>query len=347
MDPDSSAPPLGPVRVVGAGLAGIALADALLQRGIPCVLLDRVGIGAGASGAATGLLHPLPGLRAIPGWRAAEAFRMARLSVERRAQRTPQIIAATGVFRPSSSLQREDFLRASREGWGIWCSGGPPCSVPQALAREGLWLAEGCVVNVPLYLQTWVAELVERGLELQFGQPIEEADPAQTTVWCTGHVLASRLPFACSVVRGQALEIEPLEEQERPTLSCGIAGRAYLAPLGNRWIVGATFEHHAPDSVPDLARARQALSARVEELWPGGRLLDQPVQRIHLGHRLSTPDHYPIAGQLPDQSWVWTGLGSRGLLYHVLGAHELAEALIHQDPSRIPEPLSLQRFGNT
>src|SRR2546425_11979306 len=47
------------VLVVGGGVIGVAVADAVAARGVPVVLLERAQIGAAASGGAAGLLAPL------------------------------------------------------------------------------------------------------------------------------------------------------------------------------------------------------------------------------------------------------------------------------------------------
>lgn len=350
--PPQSNHPAGPipqfVRIVGAGLAGVALADALMELGVPCQLLDRSGVAAGASGAASGLLHPLPGLRAQPGWRAREAFELALASVQRRALLQPKVIGARGVFRPSSSSQRSDFLRAARDGWAEWCEAGPPVPVPKALAREGLWMAQGLVVDVPLYLKTWVEQLQRRGLDLQLGQELPQTSSQDSlsdssekvcTVWCTGIDLQRMLPVPCEIVRGQALVITPTEEP----LGCGVAGRAYLAPLAQGWVVGATFEHGTLEKQGDAELARRLLQQRVEELWPGGKLLQQPLLQLHVGHRLSTPDHMPLCGRLPQGDWIIAGLGSKGLLHHVLLARMMAKALVAGRPELLPLEIAWNR----
>lgn len=53
------------VAILGAGVIGCAIADALAGRGLSVVALDPTGIGAAASAGAAGLLAPLveaPGL---------------------------------------------------------------------------------------------------------------------------------------------------------------------------------------------------------------------------------------------------------------------------------------------
>lgn len=49
------------IAIIGAGFSGLALAYFLLQSSAHVTLFDAVGIGGGASGIATGLLHPYPG----------------------------------------------------------------------------------------------------------------------------------------------------------------------------------------------------------------------------------------------------------------------------------------------
>jgi glycine/D-amino acid oxidase-like deaminating enzyme len=334
------------VRIVGAGLAGVAVADALLSRGVSCLLIDEKGPAAGASGAASGLLHPLPGLRAQMPWRGDQAFELALQSVQRRASRDPGVVVCQGVFRPVTANQRADFERAAREGWAKWCDRGPPTAIPLALAREGLWMEQGCVVDVPRYLAAWIEDLRAQGLQTHWGEAKAWHDnPAQwVTVWCTGHQAIGRLPVACQVVRGQALVIEPPAAYQAHDLQCGVAGRAYLAPFQGKWLIGATFEHGILSQTPDPDTARQALAKRVEEMWPGGGLLDQPIHQIHVGHRCSSPDHFPICGQLDSGDWVLTALGSKGLLYHRLVATALADAMVRNAPDAIPAQISVRRW---
>jgi glycine/D-amino acid oxidase-like deaminating enzyme len=46
------------------------------------------------------------------------------------------------------------------------------------------------------------------------------------------------------------------------------------------------------------------------------------------GVRASTPDHRPIVKQVDERIWIFTGLGSKGLLYHALFAEQLVKAII-------------------
>ena len=63
------------IAIVGAGLAGLALCSILSKvAGVEVVLFDAKGIGKGASGVSTGLLHPFPGKHAALSRYGKEAF---------------------------------------------------------------------------------------------------------------------------------------------------------------------------------------------------------------------------------------------------------------------------------
>lgn len=62
------------IAVVGAGFSGLALCYYLGEAGHSVTLYDREGIGAGASGASSGLLHPYPGRAGRLSWRGHEAY---------------------------------------------------------------------------------------------------------------------------------------------------------------------------------------------------------------------------------------------------------------------------------
>ena len=61
------------VAIVGGGFAGVAAAY-ILSQNARVTLFDAIGIGAGASGASTGLLHPYAGEKGRRSWEADSAM---------------------------------------------------------------------------------------------------------------------------------------------------------------------------------------------------------------------------------------------------------------------------------
>ena len=56
---------------------------------------------------------------------------------------------------------------------------------------------------------------------------------------------------------------------------------------------------------------------------------------MRIGH------YYPMVGRLKDNIWVCTALGSRGLLYHALVGELLTEAVLSDEPSKLPLEFNL------
>ena len=329
--------PAPSITVVGAGLAGLAVAEALLQRGAHVTLIEQTGVGAGASGAATGLLHPFPGLRAQMPWEGERAFFAACQQVTICSDIEPDVILARGVWRPCNPSQSDAFRKvATAHGTDLqvqWCEAGPPVALPEGIAaQEGLWIPNGLVVHVPLYLATWCQDLVQRGMKCE-QRSWSPSDVTGITVLATGAELGRSLGL--ELVRGQSLCVQAPSPMP---LSCGVAGRAYIAPGRHGWWVGATFEHGATDLVPSPEAAKELLRPRVSEIWHGPTpLLDQPLLEIRTGFRVSAPSHLPVVGRWHGDVWIYSGLGSKGLLYHMYVGDLLSQAILEGRP--LPDPI--------
>jgi glycine/D-amino acid oxidase-like deaminating enzyme len=68
---------------------------------------------------------------------------------------------------------------------------------------------------------------------------------------------------------------------------------------------------------------------------------------VQAGLRVSVKGHYlPLVGPVTDKMWVFTGLGSRGLLYHALFASILVEAISSSSEDPIPAAVRLSLSKN-
>src|SRR3990167_8526020 len=98
--------------VIGAGFGGLALCWHLLERGISVDLYDQKGVGAGASGVASGLLHPYAGEDLKRSWRADLALQEARdlLAVSQRFS-SKQVADFSGLIRKTTEEQSRTLLK--------------------------------------------------------------------------------------------------------------------------------------------------------------------------------------------------------------------------------------------
>jgi glycine/D-amino acid oxidase-like deaminating enzyme len=139
--------------------------------------------------------------------------------------------------------------------------------------------------------------------------------------------------FPVQLVRGQSLELQ----LKKPLLAPVLCGK-YISPMATdpyRALVGATHEFQSqPMSKSDVLVELQRRTATISSFdWTS----DVAVDRVTMGYRVqSVRGKYgrrPIIGRLPttDQggsSWIFTALGSRGLLYHSLYGEMLADAIL-------------------
>ena len=146
------------IAIIGAGLAGLSVCWHLCQfPSLQPTLFDPKGIGGGASGISTGLLHPFPGRRALRSWASAEGMQATRelIAISEKAMGRP-VAEASGIFRPAITLQQKtDFsARAKEDGEAVWQEHhtfGP-------VFGPGLWIPDGITLYSRLYLQgLWAA----------------------------------------------------------------------------------------------------------------------------------------------------------------------------------------------
>jgi glycine/D-amino acid oxidase-like deaminating enzyme len=162
----------------------------------------------------------------------------------------------------------------------------------------------------------------------------------------TGEAPNSLLPlslFPVQLVRGQSLEcqFQPMPNDILPRVMPMLCGK-YLSPLPNgKFVVGATHEYNytAPLSSQQVSAN---LLPSIEPLAPwlapmlrnGSALVDRITTGIRVQSQRSHYGRLPMIGQVPDTPtwpsknvWIFTGLSSRGLLYHGLYGQLLAQAI--------------------
>jgi tRNA 5-methylaminomethyl-2-thiouridine biosynthesis bifunctional protein len=357
-------PPLAPfprVAVIGAGIAGAALARALAAQGLRPLVFEAETPGAGASGNPVALVTPA--LDAGGGARArfyAQAFARAvdlyralgpeavigqgSLQLERGERDPPRFaaVAASGVFEPDL-VRRIDAADASRR-------------VGARQDLRALLFAEGLSIRPDAVLTAWldqadlrrakVAKLTREGetwvLRGPNGALLAEVDAVCVAAGLGAAALASDLPLA--PVRGQTSWTTDV------TLGCAVAWSGYAAPFDGGLLFGATHDRERSDAetLPsDHGRNLQLLAEVLPDI--ASRIAPDRL-RGRAGVRMATPDRMPVAGPLPAAPglYVLTGQGSRGFTTAPILAEHLA-ALIRGAPSPLPRDqqrlVGAERFG--
>jgi len=298
------------IAIVGAGFCGLALAYYLSQnKHVDITLIDRFGIGGGASGIAAGLLHPYVGFKARLNWRGHEALEESKRLLEVANQRCP-----FGIVRiPQSDEQWALFQEAADQYDDIEiCQSDQPA----IFSRSGL------TVNCPQYLQSLWDVTRSQGVSFQKQEiyNLDQLGDFDCSFICNGPLAKELLEIRLKLIKGQLLKFEWPEHL--PPLKHSIVSKKYVVMNGkNACWVGGTYEHHFDHDNPDQAVAQKEILADLEGFMP--ELTSASIIDCQAGVRAFAPDKRPFYKQINERTWVFTGMGSKGLLYHALMAKEL------------------------
>lgn len=339
----SPATPLQRVAVLGAGVAGAAMARALIDRGSAVTVFDPAsGPAAGASGNPLGLVMPRLDAADTP---TARLLVDAYLHARRVYADRPGVAAAETRQLPRDGDEAARFAKVLAD---------PPLGLEQleALAGGGL-LHKGAMIIRPAAL---IASLLD-GAETRFGAVPEtdldavavNGEAFDAIVLAHGMGLADVAPWLGLNPRLGQVE-HAMSEVEAPSMA--VASGDYALAVGRDRLWGATFEAHTGGPAEVSARARgqnDAALTRLAPYWRREALAGAVTSRA--GVRATTPDRLPVAGPLPDLDavlerfadvrtgarpgadaplrpglWLLGGLGSRGFTF----APWLAEMLAAQ-----------------
>jgi tRNA 5-methylaminomethyl-2-thiouridine biosynthesis bifunctional protein len=331
----ASTPIDAPVLVIGAGLAGAAVAAQLALRGHPVSVLDAAGGPAGAaSGLPAALFHPHLSpddailsrlvrrglLTALRSWDALEQ-RGHALTGSREGLVWPAADAAEArsmqdaIERLRFPVEYMTFLArdALRERCGL------------STAFGGCWFAGSGWLNP----RTLVSAQLATGIHTRYGARVEKIDcrdgnwrafdaaggvlaEAPVVVLANSHDAERLVPDLCRLrrIRGQ---LSRIPVAVAPALRCTVAGAATMVRLGDSLVTGSTFDEGDMQASPRAAdRARNLAGLRA--LWPEGVAADDgDLQQDFVGFRAATNDHLPLIGALPDpailraQGTQWRG----------------------------------------
>lgn len=310
-------PPPPRVAIIGAGIAGAALALALRDLGIePAVFAD----GPMASGNPAALVSP----RLAAGSEAGAALHALafRRSVERIERTTLGSVIAQGAERrlKPSEIDRADATIAS----GLF----PAAS----LWRGGdvLHLRDALVVSPQRLRVAWLGAVnplaVHSLAHVGDGWLVQGEGPFDAVVVAAGFGSAPLAGLPLRPIRGQVTTAK--FEMDGPPVSWG----GYLIPAGDGLLFGATHGRGDADAAireEDQARNLENLARVMPALAEA--LSAQPLGAV-AGVRAAAGDHQPVAGALGDGLFALGAFGGRGFALAPLLAEHVA-ALIAGTPS--------------
>lgn len=355
------------VRIVGGGFTGLACAIFALQH--PLVkrveLLDpsvpASTLGRGASAASAGLMHPLTRLgKEI--WKGYEGYIATKELMENVERETGRTIRQSGV----DIIRKGGFGKII--GADITIEGGMVLDPLEYLT--GLWeYAEIQASNLGkevIWQQGKIDshdDLIKNALEMKecsFNNP-----NGNGILICAMGAGTSSHVWGCS--RGLPITYElgrNLILNNDLALNKAYLRGEYVVPNHGlkKIIFGATHERENYKSTMNKYSHYQKLRSRImskelysqtTELWREGKeekILPVGAEerigvrvktpRTHLGRIPIAGRHSPSPSQL-DCTWLITGFGSRGLIHHALVSRMVVDAALNDDPSMIPQELSI------
>mmetsp|Transcript_19356 Transcript_19356/g.27218 ORF Transcript_19356/g.27218 Transcript_19356/m.27218 type:complete len:278 (+) Transcript_19356:1-834(+) len=226
----------------------------------------------------------------------------------------------------------------------------------------GLELSQGCkVLHVPSYLQGLWCACQDISPHISWSQKIisnhhdwkDILKDFDAVLFAAGSGLfhdqileeATAQKFPAQLVRGQSIQMSL--KPELSNLSSSYPSEAvlcgkYITPLveDNRMLIGATheFKKDRLDHKHVIEELRKRSYNLSPILWDNGE-----VEEITEGYRVQSNrgkhGRLPIIGQSPsnlhNNSWIFTGLSSRGLIYHGIFGDILSEAILSRNEDYI------------
>lgn len=344
------------VAVVGAGIAGAAVAWGCARRGARVVVVERARQpGAGASGAAAGMLAPCseapaPGpfldlcRRSLALWPALAAELLEGGGVD--CQLDTGGLLRVALDEADAPALRERVTAQRAAGVAVdWLDAGAVAAAEPALAESAgaaLYGEEGHVHSV-LGVTALLAAARRRGAEVLTDAEVSgaleggglrladgRAVPAAAVVLCAG-AWSGRLAAALGVpplpvepVRGQLLGVRGLRPALGRVVLAGLQGYAVTKRDGVT-LVGAT-EDHAGFEARRTEAAERRLRATGERLLRG--FAAATPARAWVGLRPRAPDGLPLLGRLGDALHTATAHHRNGVLLAPVTAEGMASIVL-------------------
>lgn len=355
--------------IIGAGIAGLSMADALINKGYNCAIIDKSMPGSGASGAPKMLINPATGRRAKMSLDSDKALPEITSLLERvQASTQEKIFEKRGVIRPALNPKIAlDFENSPEkydwpDGWISWLDKSKftknyPCFEHN---HGGLIISEGLTVNGKLFVDKLSKVLLDSGLVSYYNSNFKFSysdDSWSILVNDSVSLSTHSLIFASGLslthdenwkflelhpIKGQTAEFtfkEPLPF-DRSVSSLGYM--AYMSHDPDKLVVGSTYEHHFDFFEPD-SDGLNYLKGKLENTLPGWseKIIET---KQWSGIRVTAKDKKPVIGPHPHQKglYIFGGLGSKGMLLGRYCAGLLSNYIINGE--LIPAELSIQRF---
>lgn len=321
------------IAIIGAGLAGLATCYHLLSSekiGVEVHVFDKCGIGKGASGMAAGLLHPYRRDFDRYIWNGKEALQETSKLIKVAESEENTVILQQGILKIATNPEEVTLLSSLKHEDTEWWNEKKVSESYKYLKNfSGLFVKSGISISPVRYLQGLWRALEKKGAKLYIEEiknlsSLDEYDHVVVAAGAKIFQFSEAADLKINVVKGQILI---LNSQGLDHLPHALNGGCYVAQHElNSLIIGATYEHNFKDLEPDQRQSENELFPKLEKLSPILRSL--PVKDCLSEGRVSTKNHLPLIERKNERLWFFTGLGSRGFLYHAFLGKRLAHDIL-------------------
>jgi sarcosine oxidase, subunit beta len=328
------------VVVVGAGIVGLSIAFHLAERGATVKVVDRAGIGAGASGMQPGGVRQQWGTR-VNCVLAQESLRFYADAVERLRMRVDPGFRNCGYLflaHSEHALERLHENVVLQNSLGVRSLIVSPAEAAELVPGlevstvvGGAWNDEDGYFDRPQSLVEAFGELAN--IEIVDIADVEELSAAAVVV-AAGADTARLLPeLPISSERRDLFFSDPIHERLLEPLIVS-PERAFAAKqLADGRMLASDLN----------AGERASVRRAFEELLP--RLVFVTLPTLVEGVYDVTPDHQPILGQVRDGVWAAAGFNGRGFMVAPAVGRIMAEAVLGQARDPLLDVLHAKRFA--
>ena len=346
--------------VVGAGIVGLAVARELRERGIEVVVLDRAGIGAGASGVQPGGVRQQWGTRvacrlaveSVAFWREADTHLSSRvpLTLRRggymfaahstatleRLEANVRLQNEEGVpsrlVTPGEAAELVPGLHVDELAGAAWCGEDGYFDRPQSVVEAFAPDADVRIVDVQKIEQT--------GTGWRVGEI--DSDAVVVAAGTESRALLSPLGIDLPLVAEDRYLFlsDPIEERLLDPLVVAPELAFAAKQLADGRVLASDLS--ARGDASDRAQWRSNIRAATERLLP--RLEYVSFSQLVPGVYDVTPDHQPILGPVADGLFVACGFSGHGFMIAPAVARITADAVLG-DRDEVLDVLGLDRFA--
>lgn len=346
------------IAILGAGFAGLAVSWFLLHYRLGSAsidLFDPEPIGGGVSGLSSGLLHVYPGKEARQSWRAPFCMKEThRLITEASHGVGHSVVLSKGILRPALTPDQIRAFQAcaqKHEDTEWWDARKCTKAIPGLFVPEesgALFIKEGLTIDVQAYLLGLWQTLAKHGVQFQQIKmmnlsQLKNYDRVLFAMGPTTKNIPQLNSLPLTPIKGQILELE--WPSEAVPLAMSLISHKYLV-MGKdlkTCTVGATFEREFDSFRANKEKAASEILPDITSFFPA--LKQAKILRCRSGFRACSSTNLPLVGKISDREYFFTGLGSKGLLYHAWVGKRVARAMLTKNDKHFPHDIVYDKSG--